>query len=73
MKTGVFKEKHFQTLKLGKKFTPNVLKYPSVIRGLIMVQGLSMKNILLTYHKPMFIYFKLNACRVVVRTYVCRL
>jgi hypothetical protein len=31
MKPGVLKEKQFQMLKLGKRFTANVLKYPSVI------------------------------------------
>jgi hypothetical protein len=31
MKSGVLKEKQFQMLELGKKFTANVLKYPSVI------------------------------------------
>jgi len=31
MKSGTLKEKQFQMLKLGKKFTANVLKYPSVI------------------------------------------
>jgi hypothetical protein len=31
MKPGVLKEKQFQMLELRKKFTANVLKYPSVI------------------------------------------
>jgi len=31
MEPGILKEKQFQMLKLGNKFTANVLKFPSVI------------------------------------------
>jgi hypothetical protein len=39
MKSGALKEKQFQMLKLGKKFTANVLKYPSIKAALLWFKG----------------------------------
>jgi hypothetical protein len=60
-------------LKLGKKFTASVLKYPSVISRSYCGSGVINEKHVAYLEKNGSLYFALNVCRVVVLTYIRQL